>query len=259
MGRKRPLAEVEVKVLDRDCLKRALELVQDPTRGGEVDDCYPHLRGKLTRVRRLKTRHFCQHDVMRTNDGCIEDRTKGFGLEGLDSVNIRLSGRAPQLYTVDVFKSRVRIPCHSLISVQAKVADTASGRDWNAIKNDGWASSVSEGKFGPTSVQSLLSQLRRSVSEHDWSSVARIIDFMLNLNGKLMPVIWKACFLVLFNHPNSSAQTLNDFLMVCLGLTTEQAMSDFLTCLLTLPTDLDNVVKFRQEETYFDSDIISLL
>ncbi|KAL1140472.1 hypothetical protein AAG570_000404 [Ranatra chinensis] len=30
-----------------------------------------------------------------------------------------------------------RIPCHSLVSVQAKVVDTASGRDWNAIRVGG--------------------------------------------------------------------------------------------------------------------------
>ncbi|KAL1130299.1 hypothetical protein AAG570_013237 [Ranatra chinensis] len=32
----------------------------------------------------------------------------------------------------------------ALVNVQAKVADTASGRDWNAIKSDGWARSVLE-------------------------------------------------------------------------------------------------------------------
>ncbi|KAL1117410.1 hypothetical protein AAG570_004736 [Ranatra chinensis] len=46
---------------------------------------------------------------------------------------------------VDAFKSRVWIPCHSLAYVQAKVADTASGRDWIAMKNDG-GRSVSEGE-----------------------------------------------------------------------------------------------------------------
>ncbi|KAL1122999.1 hypothetical protein AAG570_003323 [Ranatra chinensis] len=37
---------------------------------------------------------------------------------------------------------RVRIPCDSLVDVEAKVADTASGRDWNAVKSDGWARSL---------------------------------------------------------------------------------------------------------------------
>ncbi|KAL1117121.1 hypothetical protein AAG570_004449 [Ranatra chinensis] len=32
---------------------------------------------------------------------------------------------------------RVWIPCHSLANVQAEVADTASGTDWNPIKSDG--------------------------------------------------------------------------------------------------------------------------
>ncbi|KAL1140978.1 hypothetical protein AAG570_000904 [Ranatra chinensis] len=35
--------------------------------------------------------------------GCIEDRTKGFKREGLDSVKIKLPGRVPQLYTVRPF------------------------------------------------------------------------------------------------------------------------------------------------------------
>ncbi|KAL1116637.1 hypothetical protein AAG570_005109 [Ranatra chinensis] len=38
--------------------------------------------------------------VVRNVPGCVEDSTKGFGLERLDSVNIKLSGWAPQLYTV---------------------------------------------------------------------------------------------------------------------------------------------------------------
>ncbi|KAL1131736.1 hypothetical protein AAG570_011349 [Ranatra chinensis] len=70
---------------------------------------------------------------MTSSEWCIEDRWKGFGLEGLSSDNIRLSGWVPAgsipYAHVDAFKSRVWIPCHSLVNVQAKVADTAGGKD----------------------------------------------------------------------------------------------------------------------------------
>ncbi|KAK9500522.1 hypothetical protein O3M35_001770 [Rhynocoris fuscipes] len=90
----------------------------------------------------------------------------------------------------------------------------------------------------PTNTQLLLSQLRKCISEHNWAAAARCVHYMLDMNGKLLSVIWKSLIVILFNHSNVTAQTLNEFLQMCLGLHSNVDKSEFLETLLTLPKDI---------------------
>ncbi|XP_073976702.1 uncharacterized protein [Rhodnius prolixus] len=90
----------------------------------------------------------------------------------------------------------------------------------------------------PTNTQLLLSQLRKCTSEHNWSAAARCVYYMLDMNGKLLPVIWKSIIVILFNHPKVNAQNINDFLQMGLALRTYEEKSKFLLQLLSLPNDI---------------------
>ncbi|XP_014275433.1 uncharacterized protein [Halyomorpha halys] len=130
---------------------------------------------------------------------------------------------------------------------------------WNLCSRDGIGGSNIKhtSSFGRlTKTQQLLFHLNRSVLRHDWEAVATCIEYLLNLNGKILPVIWKAMILVLLNHKKSTPDKLNDFLQICLGLRTEEERINFMQELLSFPQDLSlySKKKIKEEDLDFDWD-----
>ncbi|KAL1114797.1 hypothetical protein AAG570_007621 [Ranatra chinensis] len=93
--------------------------------------------------------------------------------------------------------------CHSLVNVLAKDAVTARGRDWNAIKSDGWAQSVSEEEINMNTFESIYGYspfFVTSVLDHP-NTVALILrakGTTINAETRYMLlVLWTACGLFL--------------------------------------------------------------
>uniref|UniRef100_A0A1B6EBW5 Uncharacterized protein n=1 Tax=Clastoptera arizonana TaxID=38151 RepID=A0A1B6EBW5_9HEMI len=64
------------------------------------------------------------------------------------------------------------------------------------------------------STSALLNELHTCLSKHDFKNVSRCLNLMLNKSSHMLPVIWKTCFILLLNHPNSSKEIVEDFLQV---------------------------------------------
>ncbi|KAL1110113.1 hypothetical protein AAG570_008190 [Ranatra chinensis] len=86
------------------------------------------------------------------NPDAVEFTPGGNGRRDIKDVNQETDATTSKNTTknrkpVDACNSLVWVPCHSHVDEQAKVADTASGRDWNAIKIDGSVSTADDGDW----------------------------------------------------------------------------------------------------------------
>ncbi|KAL1122230.1 hypothetical protein AAG570_003635 [Ranatra chinensis] len=154
-----PLRFQPPRVLGRHLIERSHPLVTLPY--GEYRK-KGHYSTRRTRGQRLLSRHggfkrWEEEDREDTRElgvpGCIEDSTKGLGLEGFDSVNIRLSGRAPQLYTV----------CPVLIDLPTPVRVESRGQFrtalvWIKVQSGCYWEEAEAKRFSAVSSGSLVSQ-----------------------------------------------------------------------------------------------------
>uniref|UniRef100_A0A146MH64 Uncharacterized protein n=1 Tax=Lygus hesperus TaxID=30085 RepID=A0A146MH64_LYGHE len=84
----------------------------------------------------------------------------------------------------------------------------------------------------------LLVVLQNAMNHHDWSTAALVLKFMCDANYETH-FIGGPVFQVLFNHPESTDETVQQFLSEGLNLRTDEEQQSFLGHLFHLPQYMD--------------------